>query len=146
MALHHFWIRRITFARHLQSKNSALTSGHYFRLMSMSIVQIFWSVLITALNMWFTMRTGLRPWISWEDVHTDFGRIRQLPEVLIPDNIYRLTYAIWWTLPISSVLFFAFFSFGQEAMKEYSSCLRWFKRVVLRRPAEPEKRATFLPS
>ncbi|KAF8902842.1 pheromone A receptor-domain-containing protein [Mucidula mucida] len=148
LALHHFWIRRITFERHLQSKNSALTSGHYFRLMAMALLQIFWSVVITALNMWFTMKKGLRPWISWEDVHVNFGRIGQSPRILIPDNIYLYTYALWWTVPLSSIMFFAFFSFGREAMKEYAGCIRWFRRVVLRCPERPTKaiRAGMLPS
>ncbi|KAF8902018.1 GPCR fungal pheromone mating factor [Mucidula mucida] len=139
LALHHFWIRRITFARHLQSKNSALTSGHYFRLMAMSLVQTFWSLIITVMNMWASTKGGLRPWISWEDVHSNFGRVGQFPQILIPEFTYRLTYALWWTFPISSILFFAFFSFGQEALKEYSACIHWFNRVVLRRTEAPHK-------
>lgn len=49
-ALHHFIIRRITFARHLRNSNSALTPSRYFRLMSMALVQIFWDVFGEALR------------------------------------------------------------------------------------------------
>ncbi|PBK68302.1 fungal pheromone STE3G-protein-coupled receptor [Armillaria solidipes] len=134
VALHHFFVRRITFARHLQTKNSALTASHYFRLMSMSLVQIFWGVLVTGVNMWFTMKNGLRPWTGWADIHVGFSRIGQFPQLLISPTTWSYTYGLWWTIPISSILFFAFFSFGQEAMKQYHSCFRWVKTAVLRMP------------
>ncbi len=111
----------------------------------MALVQIFWSLLITTLDMWFTMRSGLRPWTGWTDVHSNFGRVGQVPRLLIPENTYRLTYALYWTIPISSFLFFAFFSFGREAMTQYTACIRWLQRVVLRRPETPAK-TSLLPS
>ncbi|KAK0199270.1 GPCR fungal pheromone mating factor [Desarmillaria ectypa] len=146
IALHHFFIRRITFTRHLQSKNSALTASHYFRLMSMSLVQIFWGVLVTTVNMWFTMKNGLRPWTGWEDVHVGFSRIGQFPRLLIPATTWTYTYLLWWTIPISSVLFFIFFSFGQEAMKEYRRCFGWVKVAVFRRPESNNHSSTKLRS
>ncbi|KAK0480433.1 GPCR fungal pheromone mating factor [Armillaria luteobubalina] len=134
VALHHFFVRRIAFARHLQSKNSALSASHYFRLVSMSLVQIFWGVFVTSVNMWFTMKSGLRPWTGLADVHSGFSRIGQFPQLFITPTTWTYTYLLWWTIPISSVLFFIFFSFGQEAMKEYRHCFRWIKVVIFRRP------------
>ncbi|KDR78095.1 hypothetical protein GALMADRAFT_32651, partial [Galerina marginata CBS 339.88] len=131
LAFRNFWQRRITFARHLQG-NSALTPSRYFRLMAMSLVQMFWGLAVIAFNMWFTMRGGLRPWISWEDVHSNFSRIGVFPTLFIPPQALLFTYMLWWTLPISSFLFFAFFSFGQDAMKEYRACYIWIRRNVFR--------------
>ncbi|KAH7924988.1 STE3-domain-containing protein [Leucogyrophana mollusca] len=132
MALLHFFRRRLTFAKHLQDSTSGLTSSRYFRLMCMAVVQMIWGLLITSLNMWFTCRNGLRPWISWQNVHDGFSQVAYFPTVLIPRSTLIWTYVLWWTVPISSAFFFAFFSFGQEAMKEYRTCMSWFRRVVLR--------------
>jgi pheromone a factor receptor len=100
--------------------------------MLMAIVQMFWGALITGLNMWFTCKNGLRPWTGWADVHVDFSRVALFPTLVIPEFVLRWTYFLWWTIPISSALFFAFFSFGEDAMKEYAACIKWIRRVVFR--------------
>lgn len=148
LAFRNFWIRRITFSRHLQTSNSALTTSRYFRLMCMAVVQMFFGMAVTIVNMWFTMRHGLLPWISWENVHVRFSRIAVFPTALIPAQQWTWTYLLWWTIPISSFLFFAFFSFGQDAMKEYRAYFSWVKTHILRMP-DPfpsDKIAASLPS
>ncbi|KAJ6602981.1 GPCR fungal pheromone mating factor [Mycena sp. CBHHK59/15] len=136
LALHHFWIRRITFARHLAS--SALTPSRYFRLMALALFQMSWGLAVTLGDMLFTLRAGLRPWVSWADVHSDFGRVGVFPTFVIPARDLAFTYALWWTIPISSFAFFAFFAFGADAVREYKACAHW----VLRRPAEDDKAAS----
>jgi pheromone a factor receptor len=133
LALHHFFVRRVTFARHLQDKTSALTTSRYFRLIAMAIVQMCWGVLVFSSNMWFTCRTGLREWISWDDVHSDFGRVAQYPSAIIPPFVQQFTFFMWWTIPASALLFFVFFAFGQDAMKEYIDCFRWVRHFVVRK-------------
>lgn len=133
LALRHFIKRRLAFASHLQTTNSALTTSRYFRLMAMAIVQMVWTSVVLATNMWFTLRPGLRPWISWEDVHFNFSYVGQFPTVFIPRTILRFMFFCWWTIPISSVLFFIFFAFGKDAVKEYKACFNWIMRVVFRR-------------
>ncbi|KAJ7453830.1 Rcb2.42 [Mycena latifolia] len=138
-ALYHFFRRRVTFARHLQAASS-LTPGRYFRLMAMALVQMLWTTIVTVADMAFTLRPGLRPWISWDDVHSNFGRIAVFPTLFIPPQTLVITYFIWWTVPISAVLFAAFFAFGEDAKREYAAF--WTSLVglvgrVLRRPASP---------
>jgi hypothetical protein len=128
MALHHFWVRRITFARHLAS--SALTPSRYFRLMALALFQMFWGLAVTLGDMLFTFRGGLRPYISWADVHSNFLRVAVFPTLFIPERDLQFTYMLWWTIPVSSVTFFLFFAFGQDAMREYRACLSW----IFRRP------------
>jgi len=143
LALHHFFKRRITFAQHLQDSNSALTTSRYFRLMAMAVVEIFWGILLIGINMWFTCRNGLRPWISWEDVHSNFSRVGLFPEILIPPSVLRWTYFSWWSIPASSILFFSFFAFGQDAVKEYSACFQWVRRVIFRRQVVDSKLSSY---
>ncbi|KAK7030197.1 pheromone receptor Rcb2 B44 [Favolaschia claudopus] len=128
-ALYHFFRRRLTFARHLQDSNSALTPSRYFRLMAMAIAQMVWATFLTVINMWLSCRDGLRPWISWENVHTDFGRIDRFPRLFIPEEQWDWAYFIFWSVPITSVMFFLFFAFGQDAVKEYKACFRAVRRT-----------------
>jgi pheromone a factor receptor len=107
--------------------------------MFMAVVLMFWGFLIISFNMWFTMKRGLRPWISWDNVHVGFSRIALFPTLLIPRKELVYTYLLWWTIPISSVLFFGFFSFGQDAMKEYRACYVWVRKTVFRVPEAPTK-------
>jgi pheromone a factor receptor len=91
----------------------------------MSIVQMFWGIAIMSIMMAFTLRSGLRPWVSWDDVHSDWLRIDVFPARFIPPQILFWTHLMWWSIPVSSLLFFIFFSFGQDAMKEYRQCITW---------------------
>ncbi|KAI6030039.1 Rcb2.42 [Pisolithus marmoratus] len=130
VAIRHFIRRRLMFAVHLQNSNSGLTTSRYFRLMSMAVLQMFWSLLITSFNVWFSCRNGLRPWISWNNVHTGFSQIAYFPTVLIPSPTLTWTYILWWAVPVSAVIFFAFFSFGHDAMNEYRECFSWVRRAI----------------
>ncbi|KAK0184871.1 GPCR fungal pheromone mating factor [Armillaria mellea] len=146
MALRHFFIRRIAFARHLQNSNSALSPSRYFRLIAMALVQTIWSIAVTIVNMWYSLTPGLRPWISWADVHWKFSHVSQFPALLNTKENILLTYLLWWTIPVSSLIFVAFFAFGQDALKEYRACFAWVKRVILRIPEAEKKNLVLLPS
>ncbi|KAJ7101761.1 pheromone A receptor-domain-containing protein [Mycena epipterygia] len=135
-ALYHFFRRRVTFARHLQTASS-LTPGRYFRLMAMALVQMLWATIVTAADMAFTLNEGLRPWTSWADVHSNFGRVAVFPTAFIPAQTLLVSYLIWWTVPISSLLFAAFFAFGEDAKREYVAFWTAFVgllRRIFRRP------------
>jgi pheromone a factor receptor len=54
---------------------------------------------------------------------------------------------LWWAMPASSIIFFVFFGFGEEARKEYRKLWTWFKRTILRRKDEKSsKLAVSIPS
>lgn len=138
----HFYRRRATFARHLAHSASALTPGRYLRLMAMSAVEMFWASLIMGINLYFSYSDGLRPWISWDNVHSDFSRIGQFPTVLIPTTTLRWTYFLWWSTPASSLIFFVFFAFGQDAVREYSTAIQWVMRNIFRCSPETDRMAS----
>jgi len=109
--------------------------------MALSVVQMFWGLAVIIFSMWSTMRRGIRPWISWDDDHFQFSNINQFPAILAPQKDMLCAFIQWWNLPISSFLFFVFFSFsfGQDAMKEYRSCCLWIERTIFR-VDEPSER------
>lgn len=139
LALAHFFRRRISFSQHLKNSNSALTTSRYLRLMFMALFEMFWGVVVTVCNMWFTSRGGMRPWTNWDDVHSNFARIALYPTLVIPSYDLKWTYVLWWTVPISGVLFSAFFSFGEDAMKEYAACITWVRCKIMRRSSHQSK-------
>ncbi|KAF7300104.1 Pheromone receptor Rcb2 B44 [Mycena kentingensis (nom. inval.)] len=140
-ALYHFFRRRVTFARHLQDSTSALTPSRYFRLMAMALVQMFWATVVTVVNMVLTLQGGLRPWISWADVHSNFSRVGVFPAIFTPAFIRDPEYFSFWAVPGSVVLFVAFFAFGQDAMKEYRALYASLRRFLRIPPKEPNDKA-----
>lgn len=132
MALHHFFRQRLTFAMQLKNSNSALSTGRYLRLVAMSILQIVWQTTLTAITMYDNISPGLRPWTNWADVHSDFGRVDAIPMFVYPVQYQRQFFLFLWVMPVSSYIFFIFFGFGEEAVKDYKSAIRWIRRKVLR--------------
>ncbi|KAI8993122.1 hypothetical protein BD414DRAFT_582145 [Trametes punicea] len=131
IALMHFLRHRITFARHLENASSGLTTSRYLRLMAMAFVEIIITAVSSSLTLWFTT-LGLRPWTNWADVHWNFSRIDVYVTAFQPPLVNNYYYAIWYIIPVSSVIFFAFFAFGQDAVKEYTACLVWVRDRVFK--------------
>nr|AAO17256.1 pheromone receptor [Coprinopsis cinerea] len=133
VALRHFVVRRLTFAAHLNSSKSGLTTSRYMRLIAMAATQMVWSVTVTSYSLWFTsVSIPLRPWTNWDDVHSDFGRVDQFLDFFTPSHIKRSFYVLWWMVPITAFLFVLFFAFGKDATDEYKKCFVWVKVNVFR--------------
>nr|AYF56467.1 pheromone receptor [Coriolopsis trogii] len=150
LAFYHFFQRRATFARHLAASNTGLTPSRYFRLMAMSLALMIWNLVVFVLTLTFNYRPGLRPWTNWDDVHSNWLNINRFPVFFIPPDTLRWTYFLWWTIPITAYMFFAFFAFGRDALSEYGSYVMWFKQKVLRlRPStkgnKASKDSSFMP-
>lgn len=129
MAFMHFFRRRATFARHLAASNSGLTPSRYFRLMAMSLALVIWDLVVFGLTLSFNYRHGLRPWTSWADVHSNWSNVNRFPLVLIQKSDRHWLYFIWWTIPVTAFLFFAFFAFSHDAVTE---CISWFRCCLCR--------------
>ncbi len=134
----HFLRHRITFARHLENSSSGLTTSRYLRLMAMAFTEIVVTAVSSSITLWFTS-LGLRPWTNWSDVHWDFSRVDTAVMAFAPPMVANYYYAIWYIIPVSSLIFFAFFAFGQEEVKEYSACWAWVRDHVF--PCIPRKPA-----
>lgn len=128
----HFFRRRATFARHLAASNTGLTPSRYFRLMTMSLSLVIWDLVAFSLTLAFNYRRGLRPWTGWADVHWNWLNINRFPIAFVPDTDKVWLYFIWWTVPATAYMFFAFFAFGRDALTEYTSCVSWVRRYILR--------------
>ncbi|KAH7882765.1 GPCR fungal pheromone mating factor, partial [Phlebopus sp. FC_14] len=131
IALYHFVRRRISFAMHLQNSNSALTTHRYLRLIAMAVTEIAWGSSLSAFNLYNNTHYGLRPWISWANVHSNFSRVDLYPTIELLPSFLNTQYLFWWMMPASAYIFFLFFGFGEEARKEYSKVITLFCTRIL---------------
>ncbi|KAI9057578.1 B mating type pheromone receptor [Trametes sanguinea] len=139
LALRHFFRQRLTFAMQLKNSNSALSTGRYLRLVAMSILQIVWQTTLTALTMYDNISPGLRPWTNWADVHSDFGRVDTIPMFVYPVSYQRQFFLFLWVMPVSSYIFFIFFGFGEEAVKDYKNAFKWIRCKFFRQTLPESK-------
>ncbi|KAJ7028139.1 putative fungal pheromone GPCR, STE3-type [Mycena alexandri] len=147
LALSSFFRRRSAFIHMIKESDSGLTTSRYVRLMAMTTLLGTWNAIVIGIGLWATYSDGLRPWTSWADVHFNFSRIQPYPIAEFPGPLLRLTYLLWAAVPISALLFFSFFAFGEDAMKEYRNLRRWFRRKVLNLPdPQPLLHRTEIPS
>lgn len=130
-SLRHILRHRSEFARHLNS-HTAISSGRYFRLMALAVTVTVWDTGINAYIIYYDISLGLLPYVNWEFVHFNFSRIQQLPLFILPQYVKDQLHFQWWIPPATSLTFFIFFGFGTEAMSNYRTAFRWFRRTVLR--------------
>ncbi|KAG2112664.1 GPCR fungal pheromone mating factor [Suillus discolor] len=132
LALYNFACRRMDFAAHLQNANSVLTTHRYLRLMAMAVTEIVWGTSLTAFNLYNNIHVGLRPWISWQNVHSDWLRVDLFAFIELSPSFIRSMFLLWWAMPASAYIFFLFFGFSEDARKEYGKIIKAFRKHVLR--------------
>lgn len=120
--------RRADFNQMLSGMNN-LNSSRYFRLMGLAGIELLlgipWGVYASLyLNIHSAKGASaspIYPWISWANVHANFGYVGQFPAFewkALPTNVVTLELSRW-SCVICSFIFFAFFGFAQEARKNY---------------------------
>ncbi|KAF8707532.1 Pheromone A receptor, partial [Rhizoctonia solani] len=133
IALRWFVHRRAQFQAVLQSNQSGLTTGRYLRLIALSITEMLFATAMTLFILVVTVEdNGIRPWVSWDFVHADWMRVDQFAKILAPQYFWDRYLLTWYIIPITSVIFFAFFGFGQEAKAEYVKYFNWVKTRIFR--------------
>lgn len=139
MALYHFVRHRVTFAAVLQNASSSLTPNRYLRLMALAITEVIWQITLTVLPMYDNIAFGLRPWTNWADVHSDWLRVDQYHQADFLPAYRRQMVLFFFVMPASSLLFFLFFGFGEQAMKDYRQTADWIRCKIIRLPPRSPK-------
>lgn len=119
IALRHFVRMRCTFSSILRVSCSPMSTNQYVRLIGMSVALIHWGTCLTSLTIWADTLHGLRPWVSWEHVHSKWNRADAYVWILMSPRTRRLTFLFWWGIPVSSIIAFLFLGFGEDAVGEY---------------------------
>lgn len=112
--------------RHRRNFNSLIKDSHnlnssrYIRLMCLGGTEIL-TVPLASWALAVTIQGGVSPWISWADTHSDFGRVDLVPAVLWrSSSLGVMNYEMYrWFLVLCAFVFFGFFGFADEAIKNY---------------------------
>jgi pheromone a factor receptor len=143
LTIRSFLQRRAQFSQFISS-NSSLTMSRYFRLMALAGVELLcttpFAIFQIVLN---ATSQPLDPWVSWQDTHYNFSRVRLFPVVIWKMNPW---YTIGlqfnrWSAPFCALIFFAFFGFAAEARKNYRNAISKVLVVcrLKRDPSSPKK-------
>ncbi|KAB5590241.1 Pheromone B beta 1 receptor [Ceratobasidium theobromae] len=127
-----FIYRRAQLHAILQSSQPGLTTSRYLRFIILSAIQMFYATTLTLFVLLANItQGGLRPWVSWDFVHSDWQRINQIARVVAPQSFWDIYIVTWYIVPFSSLLFFAFYGLGQEVKSEY---IKLFSRIFRTKP------------
>lgn len=129
----------MTFAAVLQNSNTSITPNRYLRLMALAITEIIWQIILTVLPMYDNIAPGLRPWTTWADVHSDWLRVDQYYLAEFLPAYKNQMFLFFFAIPASSLLFFIFFGFGEQAVSDYRALFDWVRRKVFRQKPSAQK-------
>jgi len=116
-----FCIRHVEI-KAVMSNNNSITFSRYFRLMALATVDILFTIPFFAFIIYANLKLRtVAPWISWDDTHSGFSRIDQIPSHLWrndPLGQASLEFSRW-VVVVCGLVFFAFFGFADEALRNY---------------------------
>ncbi|KAB5589596.1 Pheromone B beta 1 receptor [Ceratobasidium theobromae] len=113
----------------LQTSQSGITTVIYSRFIIFSIIQIIYTTAISLFIFISSIIPGLEPWSGWDNMHANWQHIDQYARADTSRACWNIDLMTWYTLPLSSILFFAFFGLAQAARMEYIKFFRWVFRV-----------------
>ncbi|KAI0270658.1 putative fungal pheromone GPCR, STE3-type [Gloeopeniophorella convolvens] len=137
LSIRAFWIRQAEMKEFL-ANSSTMTTGRYFRLIALSMTEMSLTTPLSVFVIIFNASGEIQPWISWSNIHFDFSRVELISASLWqPDHGLAASLIITrWLVPLSAFVFFVFFGFGDEALKNYRKCYAViYRRLYLTRIA-----------
>lgn len=121
MSLRAFWNRRSQF-KSIIAAHSSMTVNRYFRLMLLASIDMSTSLPLSLYGIYINnVGIPLVPYVSWENIHFDFGRVNQIPAFFWRgDRAFLISVELdRWVYPFCALLFFGLFGFAEEARKHY---------------------------
>ncbi len=127
--------------------NKNPNQNRYIRLIALSAAQIFFTLPVTVFSLYFNAHyLTVHPWISWDDTHSNYYVVNQIPSFMWRANPISQTLLELnrWTIVIAAFLFFAFFGFAEEARRNYRKAYS-FASSSLRLPDFGKSRGNTCP-
>src|SRR5258708_2915937 len=118
--LYTFYKRRRQF-NEILSSTPGLNRSRYLRLMIISATDMCVTVPLGTYYIVLNVKSGVVPWKSWADTHSNYSTVNQIPASIWKNDSYSLLGAelYRWSLVACAFLFFAFFGFADEARQNY---------------------------
>jgi pheromone a factor receptor len=132
--------------KELIASHPNLSVSRYWRLIILASMDIIFTIPLYSYNLYLTTLT-LQPWISWDNVHADFGYIGQYPSVLWRQDtqgVITLEYDRW-VYVFCAIVAFALFGFGAEARNDYRSIWTSISSRIIPRTAGACKTTSIHP-
>ncbi|KAJ7055539.1 STE3-domain-containing protein [Mycena amicta] len=133
LSIRAFYASRAQFKELLSSSNTNLNLNRYVRLMALASVDLMFTIPLAIWVLYVNVAVvGLSPWISWADTHSNFSRVVQVPGFIWrsdPLSVASIETLRWATV-FCAFVFFGFFGFADEAMKNYKTALSSVARRV----------------
>jgi hypothetical protein len=110
-----------------------LNLNRYVRLMALASTDLLLTVLLASFVLYSNVAvTGLSPWISWAETHSNFSRVVQVPGIYWHADLYSgvSVETLRWATMVCTLLFFAYFEFADEAIKNYRGAFNSMARRV----------------
>ncbi|KAJ7930483.1 pheromone A receptor-domain-containing protein [Mycena leptocephala] len=110
-----------------------LNLNRYVRLMALASIDLLLTVLLASFFLYSNGAvTGLSLWISWADTHSNFSRVVQVPGIYWRADLYSgvSVETLRWATMACMLLFFAYFEFADEAIKNYRGAFNSMARRV----------------
>lgn len=131
LSIRNFKKRHAQFAE-LLSGHSNLSSNRYLRLMALAATDAVLTVPFASWAMALNIKGGIQPWLGWEDTHYGFSRVDQFPALLwrLDPTIELSLEFSRWSIVACAFVFFGFFGFADEALKNYRSAVSTVAKKV----------------
>ena len=109
----------------IMSSNSGMSRWFYIRLMIICVVETLATIPLGSWVMATVVKAGLRPWVSWANVHSDYSYIQKIPSTEWRRNWAHSPDVYRWLVVLCAFAFFALFGFADEARQNYCRMYRW---------------------
>jgi len=131
-----FWRSSQMFNGMLGSNKNA-NQNRYIRLIALSASQILTTLPVALFSLYANAHyLTVHPWISWEDTHSNYSFVGQVPSFMWRANSVSqaLLELNRWTVVVAAFFFFAFFGFAEEARRHYRKAYSFASSSLLRLP------------
>ncbi|KAF8239202.1 STE3-domain-containing protein [Tricholoma matsutake] len=111
---------------------SRLTNYRYLRLICLSAVVSFVTLILGTFALIVNCIRGIEPWKGWADTHLDFSHINFYPAIFwrsIPIEETSIELSRWLSV-MCAFIFFAFFGFAEEARKNYCNAIQFLVKRI----------------
>lgn len=98
-----------------------MTIHRYFRLMALTTTELICTVPFATYFVYVNIKSGVQPYLGWENLHYDWSYVGQIPSVLWradPTAVTTLELQRWLAV-VCAFVFFAYFGIADEARKHY---------------------------
>ena len=107
----------------MMGSNKSPNQSRYVRLIALSASQIILGIPVAIFNFYVNAHIlTVHPWISWDDTHSGYSFVGQIPSFMWRANPVLQTISELnnrWIVVISAFCFFTFFGFAEEARRHY---------------------------